>query len=277
MKNVCKLCGETNFKEYLKDKGFKYFRCSNCSLVQLLYFPTDEDLKEAYSQKYYNEEKSFLKKFYWNLRESYEKLLTIEKREGKIKGLKLLDVGAGKGHFLDVAREFEAATYGSEISEYGKQEIIKKSHHFVDNVSEYKNYFDIITLWDVAEHLTEPKKEFKVFFDVLKMNGRIFIATSWIDDLIDNIMFGYTMWSDPPYHILLYNKQTLQKFLSNAGFKNILREKTHQSGNYYHYTKSFWLTKQIVKKYLRYGKWKRAKRKIQAGVGSYLFVSAQKL
>ncbi|MBL7086210.1 MAG: class I SAM-dependent methyltransferase [Candidatus Cloacimonetes bacterium] len=276
MKSECKFCGAINFSKYLEDRGYKYFRCKKCSLVQLVPMPTDEELKDAYSQKYYNEEKNFVKKFYWNLHESYEKLLTIERRIGKIKNLKLFDVGAGEGRFLDVAREFEAVTYGSEISDYGKQEIIKKGHNFVDNISEYKNFFDIITLWDVAEHLNEPLNEYHTYFDALKTNGHIFIATSWIDDLIDNIIFGYTMWSDPPYHTLLYNKSTLQKFLNNAGFKSILREKTHQSGNYYHYTKSFWLTKQIVKKYLRYGEWKRAKRNIQAGVGSYLFVSAQK-
>ena len=276
MKEHCKLCAASNFEEYLEHRGFKYFRCINCSLIQLLPMPNNEELKEAYSQQYYNEEKSFVKKFYWSLHESYEKLLTIERRIGKIRNLKLFDIGAGKGHFLDIAKEFEAETYGSEISDYGKQEINKKGHNFVENISEYKNFFDIITLWDVAEHLNEPLKEYQNYFDVLKTNGHIFIATSWVDDLVDNLMFGYTMWSDPPYHTLLYNKSTLQKFLNNAGFKNVNQERTHKSGNYYHYTKKFWLLKQFVKKYVSYGEWKEAKQDIRAGVGSYLFVSAQK-
>ena len=276
MKESCKLCGSTTFEEYLEHRGYTYFRCKICSLVQLLPMPTDEELKGAYSKQYYNEEKSFVKKFYWNLHESYEKLLTIEKRIGKIKGLKLFDVGAGEGRFLDIAKEFEAETYGSEISDYGKQELTKKGHNIVDNISEYKNYFDIITLWDVAEHLNEPTKEYQKYFEALKTNGYIFIATSWIDDCVDKLMFGYTMWSDPPYHTLLYNKLTLQKFLSKSGFKNVNREKTHKSGNYYHHTKKFWLLKQYVKKYIRFYEWKKAKRNIQAGVGSYFFVSAQK-
>ncbi len=276
MKENCKLCGSTVFVEYLEHKGYKYFRCKNCSLVQLMPMPDNEELKKAYSQKYYNEEKSFVKKYYWNMHESYEKFLTIEKKVGKIKGLKLFDVGAGEGRFLDIAKEFEVETYGSEISDYGKQEIIKKGHKFIDNISEYKNFFDIITLWDVAEHLNEPLKEYQKYYNVLKTNGHIFIATSWIDDLVDKLMFGYTMWSDPPYHTLLYNKHTLQKFLNNAGFKNFNREKNHKSGNYYHYTKKFWLLKQFIKKFIRYKEWKRAKLNNQAGVGSYLFVSAQK-
>lgn len=276
MKEHCKLCDSSIFEEYLEHKGYKYFRCKRCSLVQLLPMPTDDELREAYSQHYYDEEKSFVRKFYWNLYESYEKLLTIERKIGKIKRLKLFDVGAGEGRFLDIAKEFEAETYGSEISDYGKQEVINKGHIFVSNISDYKNFFDIITLWDVAEHLNEPSKEYQKYFDALKPNGYIFIATSWIDDCVDNLMFGYTMWSDPPYHTLLYNKHTLQKFLYNSGFKNVSREKTHKSGNYYRFTKKFWLLKQFVKKYVRYRKWKKAKKNIQAGVGSYLFVSAQK-
>jgi len=277
MKNECKFCGAINFSKYLEDRGYKYFRCKNCSLVQLVPMPTEEELEEAYSKKYYNEEKSYIKRYYGNIKEFYEKLLTIERRKGKIKDLQLLDVGAGKGHFLDVAKEFGVYTYGSEISDFGRQEIIKKEHSFVESISDFKNYFDIITLWDVAEHLNEPLKEYHTYFDALKTNGHIFIATSWIDDLVDKIMFGYTMWSDPPYHTLLYSKTTLRKFVNYAGFKNFRREKTHKPGNYYHYTMKPWLVKQIIKKYTKFGIWRKSKRNIQAGVGSYLFISAQKI
>lgn len=276
MKDICKLCGGSNFKKYLNLKGYEYFRCYNCSLVQLLPMPTDRELEEAYSKKYYDEDKSYIKRFYGNIREFYEKLLTIEKRIGKIEKLKLLDIGAGKGHFLDVAKEFGVETYGSEISDFGKQEIIKKGHSFIDNISDFKNHFDIITLWDVAEHLNEPLREFKTYFNALKTGRHIFIATSWIDDLVDKIMFGYTMWSDPPYHTLLYNNSSLRKFLNSAGFRNVQREKSHKLGNYYHYTMKYWLSKQIVKKYIRYSKWRKSKHNTQAGIGSYLFLSAIK-
>jgi 2-polyprenyl-3-methyl-5-hydroxy-6-metoxy-1,4-benzoquinol methylase len=191
--------------------------------------------------------------------------------------MKLLDVGAGNGHFLDIAKEFGVDTYGTEFSDYGKQEIIGKGHNFVDNISDYKNYFNIITLWDVAEHLNEPSNVYLSCFNSLLINGHIFIATSWIDDLVDKIMFGYTMWADPPYHTLLYNKSLLHEFLNSVGFSNIQRERTHKLGNYYHYTMKYWLVKQLVKKYLRYGEWKKSKRNTQAGVGSYLFISAQKI
>ena len=55
MKENCKLCGSSVFEKYLEHRGYRYFRCKNCSLVQLLPMPTDEELKEALKEEWQEE------------------------------------------------------------------------------------------------------------------------------------------------------------------------------------------------------------------------------
>jgi len=71
---------------------------------------------------------------------------------------RLLDIGCGEGYFLHYAERYYE-TYGTDISEYCVKETTertRKSKISVGNILElnYKNkYFDVITCFDVMEHV----------------------------------------------------------------------------------------------------------------------------
>ena len=71
------------------------------------------------------------------------KLINSQSQKGRI-----LDIGAGVGDFLAVAKNDGWETVGIEPSEKAKEIAIKKGVSFVDNLAELENnYFDVITMW----------------------------------------------------------------------------------------------------------------------------------
>jgi 2-polyprenyl-3-methyl-5-hydroxy-6-metoxy-1,4-benzoquinol methylase len=98
---------------------------------------------------------------------------------------KVLDIGCGGGLFLSLLKQRGAQVIGIELSDsraqYAKSkhglEIDKhpiESEHWQKG---YANHFDVVTLWDVIEHVNYPKQTLQCAVHVLKPNGLLLIDT----------------------------------------------------------------------------------------------------
>jgi len=95
------------------------------------------------------------------------------KRRGK-----LLDVGCAFGYFALHAQKRGFDVYGIDISSYAIKkslEFFDKNKFFVHDVSKTfpfkNNFFDVVTAFDVIEHVRDYKKVIKNIFKVLKRDG----------------------------------------------------------------------------------------------------------
>ena len=74
----------------------------------------------------------------------------------------ILDIGAGTGDFLSVAKENGWHTIGVEPSEKAKAIAKKKGVSFVGETSELDNHsFDVISMWHVLEHVPNLENQIK--------------------------------------------------------------------------------------------------------------------
>ncbi|MCL6500638.1 MAG: class I SAM-dependent methyltransferase [Candidatus Pacearchaeota archaeon] len=102
-------------------------------------------------------------------------------KEYKKKG-KLLDVGCAYGFFLQEAKK-NFVCYGFDTSEYAikKARKITKANLSVASAERRwpytNNFFDIITMWGVLEHLKNPKKGIKEARRCIKKGGYLFVQT----------------------------------------------------------------------------------------------------
>lgn len=93
---------------------------------------------------------------------------------------KILDIGCGHSDYLQQILKPETDTYGLDIDEYAlaKNTLIK--HKVVGSVEAMPfadNFFDIVIMAWVMEHLENPNKAFMEIFRVLKPGGQlIFLA-----------------------------------------------------------------------------------------------------
>ena len=85
------------------------------------------------------------------------------------------------------------------------------------------NTYDVITLFHVYEHITDPLNFTKTLNSKLKSNGKIIIEVPHAEDILIKIFNlnsfkKFTFWSE---HLILHSKKTLKKFIEHGNFKII--------------------------------------------------------
>jgi SAM-dependent methyltransferase len=144
----------------------------------------------------------------------------IEKAYGK-KG-KLLDVGAATGFFLDIARSRGWETAGVEPSDHaaglGRLKGLDVRTGTLDEFQAADHEFDVITMWDVLEHVPEPRQTLRQVHHLLKPGGIIAINTPDADSLWARMMGMRWHLIVPPEHLHLFGARSLKRILSEMQF-----------------------------------------------------------
>ena len=142
-----------------------------------------------------------------------------------ISGKKWLDVGTGTGGVLDLLGPFADRVVAVEPQQKALESLKKEKYEVYSDISEVPfNDFDIITLFHVFEHLTDPLELLKNAYDKLKVGGRIIIEVPHANDFLFSFLDleefkKFTFWSE---HLVLHRRCSLNAFLDKANFKNIV-------------------------------------------------------
>lgn len=197
---------------------FQWVTCDYCGLyIASPYISID--LESLYSKSVLNYGKELN-----NLKITYKKLLKSCCLNQELKKLNFLDVGAGNGFVLEVARQMGfGSTKGIEPSEKVVNEASIEIREelkigFLSNDSYDPDSLDVISMFHVLDHLAEPNDSLKQCHNFLKANGIIVIAVH-----NSNSFSRYLLRSRSPIfdieHTYLFNKSTLRKMLQNASFE----------------------------------------------------------
>ena len=142
-----------------------------------------------------------------------------------IKNGKILDVGCGSGIFIE---NMANLGWNAEGIDFDKSAILNAlSRNLKVSLGDLKsknfesNYFDVITLSHVIEHVSNPIDLLKECFRILKENGRLMIATPNNKSLAHKIYKISWFPLEPPRHLFIFNPQNLIQIAKLAGFKKI--------------------------------------------------------
>ena len=90
---------------------------------------------------------------------------------------RLLDIGAGTGDFLLVAKNDGWKTTGVEPSDRAKSIAKSKGISFVEKTAELESQsFDVISMWHVLEHIPDLEIQIKELKRLLKPTGTLIVA-----------------------------------------------------------------------------------------------------
>jgi 2-polyprenyl-3-methyl-5-hydroxy-6-metoxy-1,4-benzoquinol methylase len=219
MHDSCPVCAGTDFKRLWKVNGYSIARCKSCSLVFVEERVTPEELNAHYSvpDGSYSEDNSDCLTYYYEILRGL-----IESRYPK--GGKILDIGCSAGWFLDVMKGWEC--HGIEVSEaYTKIARQRFGDRIVTGLFEdyplRREYFDVITLQDVFDHLRDPVAILNKCQAMLKPGGMIVIKVHNISCLYAKLTGSRFYAVMPPTHLFYYNKSTLELLLGKTGFQLI--------------------------------------------------------
>lgn len=127
----------------------------------------------------------------------------------------LLDIGAGTGDFLLVAKNNGWNAIGIEPSEKAKSIAKSKGVELKSNLSELEsNSFDIITMWHVLEHVPNLENQIKELRRLLKPNGTILIAVPNFKSFDANYYKEFWAAFDVPRHLWHFSKTAIQKLFA---------------------------------------------------------------
>lgn len=215
---VCNNRASEKFERLYQKENYTVVKCNNCSFV---FIPHNYRQEIAYDS-YRDEEvlKEVRKGNNWLKYKRHKLRVNFIKKY--IKKGKLFDAGTGWGHFLHTAKRCGYETNGIEISKlmhlYATQDLkldVMNGDFFKEPLQ--KNYYDIVTMWDVLEHLDYPIAAIKRSLEILKPNGFLVLQVPQIDSFIaKRKKEKWSMMSIE--HVNYFSKKTIKKVLDDNGF-----------------------------------------------------------
>jgi len=122
-------------------------------------------------------------------------------------GSSLLDVGCNTGELLDFARARGAVTAGVEYSAESRRRVAQKGHAVFASTDEVRGTFDVVTAFDLFEHLYDTAGFLARTRELLKPAGRLVILTGDID-CAEARRDGAAWWYvQPPEHVVFPSRK----------------------------------------------------------------------
>jgi len=222
---VCLICGPARFRSFAAKNGFHLARCEQCEAIQVTDDLSEVCLEDYYDQEFFDLTYSHLQTEGSGRRKEYAKfthrLEEIEKLKPQ-KG-KILDVGCSYGFLLDVARDRGWQPVGIDIGEhaatFARDELgLEVYVSDLRNAPLTSNDFDVITFWNVVEHLDEPVEEFLRTNSLLKPGGIVVFTTGDVGSYLRRLQGLKWRGFIPPIHVVNYNTKAIAKLLEQTGF-----------------------------------------------------------
>lgn len=150
---------------------------------------------------------------------------------GPGEGRSLLDVGAYCGYFLDVARRGGYAPEGLELSNWAADRARSLGFEVHCETLAQRAAADrryrTVTMWDVIEHMADPRAELQAAFTLLEPGGGLYLSTIDIGSLFARAMGRRWPWL-MEMHLYYFDRSTISRLLREVGFRDVaISDYTH--------------------------------------------------
>lgn len=194
-------------------------QCRHCGFVYANPRWTAEELIGAYSAV---EDQIYLTERQGRELTFRKHLQALERQIGPANGRSLLDVGAYIGVFVEVAKTAGWDAWGVEPSAWAAEEARRHGLNVLTGTQDAPelqgHQFDVVTMWDVIEHVFDPTAEIGKAYHLLKPGGWLVAHTMDIDSLTARLMGGRWPWL-MDMHIHYFSRKTLAEMLRKNGFE----------------------------------------------------------
>ena len=221
----CLVCNSEDLIPMGKEYAHAYLvKCKSCGLVFCKRIPTQEELTDHYAKYTRNNSISPI------TLTRYEELL--EKFESKRKLNRLLDIGCGDGYFLDAAKKRGWEVYGIEFMDNAVE--LCQSKGIVMHKGTLQTYpleiqFDVITSFEVLEHINDGKNHVQKIYELLRSGGLFYFTTPNFNSLTRKLIGGKWMVIEYPEHLTYYTSRTIKNLLLASGFRKVTLKTTGYS------------------------------------------------
>jgi len=236
MSVACPLCGNSLFAPLRSRTGSVHskmaslHRCRTCGLVSVREMPPADALRDVYGEAYFRNARSDEVGYDDYEADRYCISRTADRRLDMIEWHtshrgRLLDVGCALGFFVEAASRRGWAAEGLDISEhatsYAREVLGVEARTGTLHTAGYEpGTFDVITAWDVIEHVPDPVAELRYMRTLLREGGLLVLSTpdigSRVAKLTGSRWMGFKLAEE---HLVYFDRNTLTLALAQGGFE----------------------------------------------------------
>lgn len=231
----CPVCGSAELQDVLSVKDhtvsgeiFHILECNNCKLRFTQDVPDAASISPYYKSENYishtNTSKGLINRLYQWVRKRTlkQKRRLIEKATGVTKG-SLLDVGSGTGAFVQEMNGHGWQVTGLEPDADARKVAKEVNGVELTDMNQFYHLpaatFDAITMWHVLEHVHELQQYIAQLKNLLKENGKLFIAVPNYTSKDAAIYQEHWAAYDVPRHLYHFSPQSIQVLMEKHGLK----------------------------------------------------------
>jgi 2-polyprenyl-3-methyl-5-hydroxy-6-metoxy-1,4-benzoquinol methylase len=239
----CPICESDHYRVAFTEPPYEVRRCANCGAGWVSPRRDEAGLAAIYAGEHYwrsTEPKSMGYTDYRGEEARYLRTFRLRLdhvlRDGP-RGGRALDVGSAAGFCLAVLRERGFEVHGVELSadiaSHAIDQLGFDTVHVgtLDTAPFPDASFDLLTMWDVLEHVVDPLALLREARRKLTADGLLVIETQDIDSPFARVLGRRWQHYKHPEHILHFTPSSLERLLVRAGFR--LERLTHRYGGKY--------------------------------------------
>jgi len=239
---ACLFCGVHEEKLRFRDGIYRVVECGRCGHVYVNPRLPRSRLHDMYQEEYWRSDRArdFGYSQYLDEKELYLRTYGLRSRlvdEHVPRPGRVLDVGCAAGFFLKVMADKGWRTTGVEISQpmvsYAREELGLPDVRVGDllSVDLEPGSFDVITLWDVIEHLERPDRHLARAVELLADDGILVIETQDVGSRFARALGRKWHHYKHEEHLHHFHRDSLQRLLAGAGAEVV--ENTPRRGGKY--------------------------------------------
>jgi SAM-dependent methyltransferase len=227
----CALCGGSRRRLEFRDGPYSVVTCADCDLTYVTPRPSDDELiARVYDEGYWRSQAARDRGYTDYRADEPFYLATYERRARAIEAAmpakgRVLDVGCAAGYFLRVMRERGWDVAGIEPSDtirataqaaLGAERVRGGTLGAAGYATES---FDLITVWDVLEHVPDPVALLRECARLLRRDGRLVIETQDRRSAAARVLGRRWHHYKQPEHLFHFHRGTLRRALEHAGLE----------------------------------------------------------
>ena len=224
-------------RAYATPGRFQLVRCRSCRLVYLNPRPPEDEISGLYPPDYgphqvVRSRLGLLRRIDVSYGIS-KRARFVERYVGR-RGY-ALDFGCGTGEFLVDLKSRGWRVVGQEVSANAARLAIEAGLDIrtckLEECGFEAESFDLVTLWDVIEHLHDPLSALHEIRRILRPSGTLVLSTPDLKSLDSRLFSGWWHGLEVPRHLVLFEPNTIERILQCAGFETVDRK--YISGSYH--------------------------------------------
>ena len=216
---ACVVCGHAT----LRPLHSGLMRCDECGMVTAQIAEDVQELPNLYGDRFFcgNEYADYIGDKRHIQRNFRQRLRTVLQY---VPSGRLVEMGCAHGFFLELAQQhFEVRGYdvSREAVEYATRvlDVPAVCGDFLSDDALAPGSVDVVTMWDVIEHVPEPRRFVQRSADVLRERGHLLLTTGDMDSWLARRQGPKWRLICPPTHLQYFSATTIRRLLADEGFE----------------------------------------------------------